>query len=220
MTGWFGSKATTGLSQAIIAAMPPHEVHIEPFLGGGAIMKRKPPAVRNIGIDLDLRALGGFDGDGAVELRHGCTLRFLEAFPFQGRELVCCDPPCLQAARRSERRCRHDFDDAAHLALLTLLKSLDRRVMISGFPSRLYQTHLAGWRSMSLQVNNRAAVVTETVWFNFEPDRPHWARFAGRVFTHRQMVKRKAENRGRRHAAMPQAGRLAVLAAVMAVEAG
>ena len=51
---------------------------------------------------------------------------------------------------------------------------------------------------MSLQVNNQAAVVTGTVWFNFEPDRLHWARFAGRDFTHRQMVKRKAENWGRR----------------------
>ena len=220
MTSWFGSKATSGLSQAIIAAMPPHDVYIEPFLGGGAIMKRKPPAIRNIGIDLDRRALEGFDGDGAVELRHGCALRFLEAFPFQGRELVYCDPPCLQATRRSGRRYRHDFDDAAHVALLTLLKSLDCQVMISGYPSRLYGTHLAGWRSISLQVNNHAAVVTETVWFNFAPDRLHWARFAGRDFTHRQMVKRKAENWGRRYAAMPQAERLAVLAAVMAVEAG
>ena len=94
--------------------MPPHDVYIEPFLGGGAIMKRKPPALRNIGIDLDLRALEGFD------------------------------PPCLQASRRSERRYRHDFDDAAHVALLTLPKSLDCQVMISGYPSRLYQTHLAG----------------------------------------------------------------------------
>ncbi len=46
MTAWFGSKATSGLSQAIIAAMPPHDVYIEPFLGGGAIMKRDPPAIR------------------------------------------------------------------------------------------------------------------------------------------------------------------------------
>ncbi len=35
----------------------PHDAYIEPFLGGGAIMKRKPPAIRNIGIDLDRRAM-------------------------------------------------------------------------------------------------------------------------------------------------------------------
>ncbi len=48
--------------------MPPRDVYIEPFPGGGAIRKRKPPAIRDIGIDLDLRALEGFDGDGTVAL--------------------------------------------------------------------------------------------------------------------------------------------------------
>ena len=63
-------------------------------------------------------------------------------------------------------------------------------------------------------------MVTESIWFNFAPDRVHWARFAGRNFTHRQTVKRKAENWARRYAAMPPGERLAVLAAVMAVEDG
>ena len=199
--------------------MPVHDVYIEPFLGGGAIMRRKPPAMRNIGIDLDRRAIEGFTCDYPVELHRECAFGFLGAFPFQGRELVYCDPPYLRSTRRSERRYRHDLDEAAHVELLALLKSLDCRVMISGYPSRLYETELSGWRSMSLQVNNQAAVVTETVWFNFAPDRLHWVRFAGRNFTHRQMVRRKAENWGRRYAAMPPAERLAVMAALMAVEA-
>ena len=219
MVAWFGSKATSGLCQAIIALQRPHDVYIEPFLGGGAIMKRKLPAQRTIGIDLDRRAIDGFACDYPVELHQGCALRFLEAFSFQGRELVYCDPPYLPATRRSERRYRHDFDDASHEALLDLLVSLDCQVMISGYPSRLYESRLASWRSMVLQVNNHAAVVTEEVWFNFEPDRLHWARFAGRDFTHRQTVKRKAANWARRYRSMPPAERLAVLAAVMAVEA-
>ncbi|MDE0174440.1 MAG: hypothetical protein OYH76_24870 [Defluviicoccus sp.] len=33
---------------------------------------------------------------------------------------------------------------------------------------------------------------------NFEPDRVQWASFAGRDFTHRQSVKRKAASWGRR----------------------
>ena len=218
MVAWFGSKATSGLCQAIIALQPPHDVYIEPFLGGGAIMQRKLPAQRNIGLDLDPRALAGFACAYPVELHWGCALRFLEAFPFRGRELVYCDPPYLQATRRSERRYRHDLDDAAHVALLRLLRSLDCQVMISGYPSRLYQSQLADWRSVSLQVNNHAAVVTESIWFNFAPDRLHWARFAGRNFTHRQTIKRKAESWARRYAAMPPAERLAVMAALMAVE--
>jgi DNA adenine methylase len=60
MGAYFGSKAASGLCQAIIALVPPHDTYIETHLGGGAIMKRKPPALRNIGIDLDARALARF----------------------------------------------------------------------------------------------------------------------------------------------------------------
>ena len=60
MSSYFGSKATSGLCQAIIALMPPHDTYIETHLGGGAIMKRKPPALHNIGIDLDAQALARF----------------------------------------------------------------------------------------------------------------------------------------------------------------
>ena len=144
---WFGSKAASGLWQALVALMPPHAVYIETHLGGGAVMKRKPGA------------------------------------------------------------------------LLELLKGLPCAAMVSGYPSALYEELLRGWGSVSLQVMNRAGAVTEKVWFNFEPDRVHWASCAGRDFTHRQTVKRKAASWGRRYRAMPAAERLAVLAAIMAVEA-
>ena len=217
--GYFGSKATAGLCQPLIAMMPPHSTYIETDLGSGAIMRRKPPALRNIGIDLDGAALAGFSCAWPVELVHGCCHRFLEAFDFDGSELVYSDPPYLRHTRKSARRYRHDYEDADHVALLALLGRLPCRVMISGYPSALYDEHLAGWRSLSLQVMNQAGVVTEKLWFNFAPDRLHWARFAGRNFTDRQRIKRRAESWGRRYRAMPPAERLAVLAAMMAVEA-
>ena len=46
-----------------------------------------------------------------------------------------------------------------------------------------------------------------------------WARYAGRNFTDRQRIKRKAQSWGRRYAALPAPERLAVLGAMMAVEA-
>ena len=216
---WFGSKATSGLCQPLIAMMPPHDVYVETHLGGGAIMRRKPPALRNIGIDLDARAIEGFSCDYPVERVHGCAHRFLAGFPFEGRELDS-DPPYLHRVRRGRQRYRYDYGEADHVALLDLLKGLACQVMLSGFPSSFYDEQLAEWRSISLQVMNQAGVVTEKIWFNFEPDRLHWARFAGRNFTHRQSVKRKAANWGRRYAAMPRAERLAVLGAIMAAEAG
>ena len=220
MGAWFGSKATTGLCQAIVSLMPPHSAYLETHLGGGAIMKRKPPALRNIGIDLNARSIRTFSCDHEVELVHGCAHRFLSDFDFEGRELVYSDPPYVQSTRRSGRRYRFDYTDADHVALLGILKSLPCQVMVSGYPSRLYDEHLAGWHALEVQVNNQSCVVTEKLWFNFEPGRPHWHSCAGRNFTDRQRIKRNAESWARRYRAMPPGERLAVLAAVLAVEAG
>jgi hypothetical protein len=80
MDNYFGSKATSGLCQPIIAMMPPHDTYIETHLGGGAIMQRKPPALRNIAIDLDPRPLADFECEYPVEKIYGCAHQFLSAF--------------------------------------------------------------------------------------------------------------------------------------------
>jgi len=217
--GYFGSKATSGLCQAIIAMMPPHDTYIESHLGGGAIMKRKPPALRNIGIDLNPKALANFECSYPVQLISGCAHRFLPDYDYQGRELIYSDPPYLLSTRTSGRRYRFDYDEENHIELLELLKRLPCHVMLSGYPSALYDDLLKGWRSLELQVMNQDGVRTEKLWFNFTVDRLHWASYAGKNFTHRQSVKRKAANWGRRYKALPRAERLAVLAAMMAVDA-
>ena len=220
MGNYFGSKATSGLCQPIIALMPPHDTYIETHLGGGAIMLRKPPAMRNIGIDLDPTPLERFVCPYPVEKEHGCAHRFLREFEFHGRELVYCDPPYLHHTRSSNRRYRFDYEEEDHRRLLMLLKGLPCAVILSGYPSALYDDLLGDWRTVELQVMNQAGVRTEKVWFNFTPDRVHWPAFAGRNFTHRQTIKRKAQSWGRRYQAMPPAERLAVLSSIMAVEAG
>jgi len=216
--GYFGSKATSGLCQAIIAMMPPHETYIESHLGGGAIMKRKPPALRNIGIDLDPRTIARFECSYPVELINGSAHRFLADYDYRGSELVYSDPPYLLRTRTSKRRYRFDYEEGDHVRLLELLKRLPCPVMLSGYPSALYDELLQGWRSVELQVMNQGGVRTEKLWLNFTVDRVHWVRYAGRNFTHRQQIKRKAANWARRYEALPQGQRLAVLAAMMAVE--
>ncbi len=215
---YFGSKATSGLCQPIIAMMPPHETYIETHLGGGAIMKRKPPARHNIGIDLDRRVLGRFQCEYPVELINGCAHRFLAEYDYQGRELVYSDPPYLRCTRTSGRKYRFDYEERDHINLLALLKTLPCQVMISGYPAALYDELLGGWRTLELQVMNQAGVRTEKLWFNFAVDRVHWASYAGKNFTDRQRIKRKAANWARRYQDLPQSERLAVLAAMMGVE--
>lgn len=217
--GYFGSKATSGLCQPIIALMPPHDTYIETHLGGGAIMQRKPPALRNIGIDLNEQALAKFQCAYPVQLIQGCAHRFLTDYEYRGRELVYCDPPYLQETRTSGRRYRFDYEEQDHLELLEVLKKVPCPVILSGYPSALYDEQLTDWQSLELQVMNQAGVRTEKLWFNFIPNRVHWVRYAGRNHTHRQCIKRKAESWGRRYRALPAGERLAVLSALMAVEA-
>ncbi len=218
MSGYFGSKATSGLCQPIIAMMPPHDTYIETHLGGGAIMKRKPPAQHNVGIDIDARALAGFECEYPVQRVHGCAHRFLAEHEYRGRELIYSDPPYLHGTRSSARRYRFDYEESDHIALLELLRRVPCRVMVSGYPSALYDELLDGWCSVELQVMNQAGVRTEKVWLNFTIDRVHWASYAGTNFTDRQRIKRKAANWGRRYQELPRAERVAVLAAMMAVE--
>lgn len=182
-------------------------------------MKRKPAALHNIAIDLDPKALGAFKCDYPIEKVHGCAHEFLSTYHFWGRELVYSDPPYLHYTRTSTRRYRFDYEEQDHIELLELLKSLPCSVMISGYPSHLYDELLTDWASLELQVMNQGGVRTEKLWFNFTPDRVHWSRFVGKNFTDRQRIKRKAESWGRRYQALPRPERLAVLSSIMAVEA-
>ena len=166
------------------------------------------------------RVIESFRCDHPVELVDGCAHRFLAGFPFRGRELVYADPPYLhEVRRRAQDATATNTSGPTTWPCSICSRGWACRVMLSGYPSTLYDERLADWRSISLQVNNQACVVTEKIWFNFEPDRVHWASLAGRNRTHRQQVKRKAANWARRYAGMPRSERLAVLAAIMAVEA-
>ena len=183
-------------------------------------MRRKPPALRNIAIDLDPKPLAAFNCDYPVEKVQGGAHRFLSAYEYRGRELVYCDPPYLHHTRTSGRRYRFDYEEQDHVELLELLERLPCSVILSGYPSSLYDELLPDWRTLELQVMNQDGVRTEKLWFNFTPDRVHWPRYAGKNFTDRQRIKRKAENWAKRYQALPPAERLAVLSSMMAVEAG
>ena len=219
MSAYFGSKATAGLCQPIIAMMPPHDTYIETHLGGGAIMKRKPAALCNIGIDLNLKALKDFECDYPVKKVHGCAHQFLTQYNFRGRELVYSDPPYLLHTRTSKRRYRYEYDEQDHIELLEILKKLPCFVMLSGYQSSLYNELLKGWGTHEMQVNNQSGVRIEKLWFNFTPGRVHWWRYAGKNFTDRQRIKRIAHNWGKKYQKLPYSERLAVLSNIMCVEA-
>ena len=137
---YLGSKAASGLCQALIGMMPKHNLYLESHLGGGSILKRKPPALHSIGIDLDAQALSDFSCGYPVELVHGCCHEYLRTHRLDQNTLVYADPPYLKSTRKAPERYRYryDYEESDHIELLEILLSLPAQVMVSGYRSDLY----------------------------------------------------------------------------------
>jgi site-specific DNA-adenine methylase len=214
---YLGSKAASGVYQAIIANMSPHDVYIEAFLGSGVVMRRKPAAQRSIGIDLDETLLDASAYPG-VELICTDAISYIDRFDYArcGKVLILCDPPYLHSTRTSSSRYKHEFTDDDHLRLIEVLKRVPADVIICGYPSSLYAENLADWRTFQYQAMTRGGVRTEQLWFNYAPDAVYWSAYAGKDFIDRQRIKRKAKRWADNYAALPAAERLAILSAMLA----
>lgn len=215
---YLGSKAASGAWQVITAMMPPHDTYIETHLGSGVVMARKPPAARSIACELDASILDAFDYAGQLERHATRAESFLDGFDYarSGRVLVYADPPYLHSTRTSSKRYRYEYTERDHIHLLTLLRGIPAYVMLSGYPSALYDRLLPDWRTYEFQAMTRGGVRTEKLWMNFSDGAAHWSSLAGTDFTDRQRIKRKAARWASKYAALPKAERQAVLAALLA----
>lgn len=213
---YLGSKAASGAFQAIIGLMPPHEVYIDAFLGSGVIMKRKPMSMRSIGIDLDESLLDTSIYPN-VELLCTDAPGYIDSFDYSGsgRVLIYADPPYLLQTRTSAARYKHDFTEADHVRLIEVLKRVPADVILSGYPSSLYNDLLPDWRTFQFQAMTRGGVRTEQLWFNYAPDSAYWSKYAGKDFTDRQRIKRKAKRWADKYAALPQSEQQAILSAIL-----
>lgn len=221
---YLGSKAASGAYQAIIANMPAHDIYIEAYLGTGVIFNRKPQVSQSIGIELDAVTLGDFQTDKEIDLFNVDSVAFLDEFQFERpeRTFIYADPPYLLETRTSRKRYRQDYTDEDHARMLAVylrLSALGVKIMLSGYPSKLYDDTLDGWRTHDFPVMTRGGVRTEKLWMNYEADSAHWATFAGENFTDRQRIKRKAQRWANNYRALDASERLAVLSAIMEVDA-
>lgn len=112
-----------GVFQKIINLMPPHEVYIESHLGGGAVIRNKRVARRNVGIEIDPEVVGVWKKMSPVgfELAQDDAINYLKKYHFTGTELVYCDPPYLRETRKKDERLyRFDYSREQHRELLSL----------------------------------------------------------------------------------------------------
>lgn len=200
MTTYPGGKSGSGVYQKLINLMPKHSAYVEPFLGGGAVMKYKKPApIANIAIDADAAVIHKFSPAGIWNYQGIVTnsIEWLQAAEIvrNGDTLIYCDPPYLMSTRRIQDRpiYRCELCEADHVRLLEILKGLQCMVMVSGYPSDLYDAALRGWRRISFMAMTRGgSMAQEVVWMNFpEPFELHDYRYLGRDFRERERIKRK-----------------------------
>lgn len=193
---WDGGKGGAGVAQWLINQMPPHRLYVEPFLGGGTIMRLKLPALSSIGIERDAKSALIWEKLHVPGLSVSCGdgIAWLEKARLPVDALVYCDPPYLLSTRIRQRRMyRCELSEADHVRLLTRLRKLRCRVMISGYESELYASLLSAWRSTRFQTIDRVGRRRwEWVWMNFEEATElHDYRYLGSNFRERERIKRK-----------------------------
>ena len=218
-----GGKHGSGVYQQIINRIPPHDYYVEPFLGGGAVMKMKRPARASIGIDIDAEIFLNFPRDAApnLTLLQEDAIQYLKGMLFFPVTFIYIDPPYLMSTRSSNRRIyNHELSEDAHMRLVYTIKALPCMVMISGYPNALYDDVLSSWWTHTFQTTNRGGGhVTEKLWMNYPaPIRLHDYRYLGSNFREREKLKRKRLRWSARLVSMPDLERHMLAAAIAEVE--
>lgn len=214
-----GGKGGAGVFQKIINLMPPHDVYIEAFVGGGNIFERKRPALASIVIDADAAVTDIWRARdiAACTVICGDAIEFLRSYQWKGGELVYCDPPYVLSSRRGGAMYRHEMTDDQHRELLAVLAVLPVPVILSGYRNAIYSDAVPDWNTIDFQAMTRRGVATETVWFNFPvPSVLHDLRYVGDNFRARERLKRKKSRWVARLAKMDPLERAVLLDALQA----
>jgi len=180
----------------IINIIPPHHTYIETHLGGGSILRQKVPAIVNVGVDRDPAVIRRWRQlfPSLATYIEADAVDFLASRSFFGDEVVYCDPPYLPTTRRRNPVYRYDYCEADHVRLLDALLRLPCRVIVSGYPSELYDEHLRSWSTKTFTARTHHGIREEKLWFNFKkPECLHDGRHLGGNFRERQTVKRRLE---------------------------
>jgi DNA adenine methylase len=219
--GYPGSKAGAGVWQRIISLMPAHENYFELFGGHGAVILRKRPAPGvNVISDVDAGVADWLRRRPAITVIERDALQILSSHPAMAdpATLVYLDPPYLRSTRTREIYAVEFDSPEQHAELLEIINRLPCRIMLSGYPSRLYYHELMHWRCIAYDAMTRGGLRRECLWMNFKAGLPiHDVRYVGDGFRERERIGRKRDRWRRRFESMPQAERQVIREALESV---
>lgn len=174
--------------------MPPHQIYIESHLGGGAVMRHKRPAARQIGIDIDSALIERWQRLPNIPCELNCTdaTNYLEAFRENSNTLIYADPPYLPCTRRRAQVYRYDYSDHDHERLIGCLLKKSCMVMVSGYENDLYNHMLSDWNKITFRSMSHIGLREEVVWYNFTPPTHlHDSSKLGKNFRERELIRRR-----------------------------
>lgn len=178
----------------LLNLMPPHKTYIESHLGGGAVMRNKLPAARQVGIDVDPRVIAKWHTIPFRPCDIVCAdaLEYIDKLALDQHALIYADPPYVPSTRRRARVYRFDYTNDDHERLIDCLQRQSCMVMISGYNSDMYSTLLRGWVKIGFSAKTHSGTRLENVWLNYEPPkRLHDARHIGNGFRQRELLRRR-----------------------------
>ena len=87
--------------------------------------------------------------------------------------LVYVDPPYLPDARTANDIYAYEMSTEDHIKLSNILNSFNGKVVLSGYPSKLYRRLYEGWKCVKKKVANHSSQTkkkarrTEAIWMNY-----------------------------------------------------
>ena len=103
----------------------------------------------------------------SVQIENRPALELIKKFN-HSNVLIYADPPYLLNTRGGKQY-RFEMNEQDHLDLLAALKHHKGSVILSGYPSDMYDRELSGWNKVYRKsYNQNADPRTEVLWCNFE----------------------------------------------------
>lgn len=193
--GYFGGKNGAGVYQTIINEIPKCKIYVEPFLGGGGVFHNLSLPDVTVINDIEPGII-----DKYIHAGHGSNIRIYNTdyravidIYDSTDTVIYLDPPYTFDSRKSKKKVyKFEFELKDHIDFLDYVSSLKSKVIISHYPSELYDNALKEWRKIEYFAQTRNGKAKENLYLNFNSTTIlQDYRYIGKDFTDRQRIKRQ-----------------------------